>query len=1034
MTFANDDDELIRHAQSLRGLARSLVGGEHAEDLLQDVALQALHTAGKPPQSWRAWLAVVMRNRAGKWRLTDQRRQVRERHIQDEQTPPVAASALTAAMRRETIQRLDAALLSLPQPYQETLLLRYFEDLTPSEIAARSGESLSTIKSRLQRGLALLRGSLGSDGSDGDWRAAMVLAFGLGGSKPAAVGASVVLVGLLAMTWKLFLGVALAAMLWLWWWPDAVVLPAPDSSVGDRVVAARAATTDALLPTKRTEVAPDSVLPRTREPRDAAQAVTFVGRCVDEEGNALAGVAVQAVVRVELRAGGSSDSVATENWSTDAAGRFRIAVVPGTDAAIELSFESPGRCRCSGRFGDRQAGERVDLGDLLLPLQCVLHVRVVDQAGVPQPGVRVYYRKDRSIAQVLVAPYPQASRAEAGDDGKFVLNAKQALSPGTYTFLLRDRKLLQEAPSTLVVAVGDREKSIELVIGPEPERCSGVVVDVAGVPIERATAWLFDNLCETTVDGQFSVSPDPNRPRSSYVVGARKTGYRTAHTTWNGEAEQEVRIVLLPEPGIVVRVVDDGTGVPIEQFAVWLASSDRWPQQATVPMGKHDGGAVRVAAEPGEHFVMIETPGAPPAVSQLQPVAVAEQVGADVTMRIRQQSARSLVVLAGGKPMAGVGIEVIDRGGQPVGLATKRLPLGAISESGDQDARLVQRTVTDDRGSATLHGPAGPLALVLSGGAVAHQVVQPVRLDSQQPLVLHVAKQAILSGRLVPEAVAHELWQAAQPKPNEDPKPFGIQLWSPEHGEFQQEFARPFPIDEFAHFEIEGLPPGTWRIRVLAGCSFAVAEVAIRDGEQLEREFDIAALTPANVLLRVTVNGDPVANSLVMLMGKHALDATQRRFTSSQLLPTDAAGQLRALTWPGDFEAEVFWLGQRFKTMTQVAGRGDQVVHLAVQTGSLTLQLLDSAGKSVATMIVRDEAQSWQGTTDASGRLQLDTIVAGTHVLQVLPLHLRTEQQRNEFNMQHGWQSLATQWLSLAPIVIIPGSTTTLSLTVPEQR
>ena len=54
-------------------------------------------------------------------------------------------------------------LMTLREPYRSTLLARYFEDLSHGEIAARDGVALATVRSRLQRGLAELRGDLGEE-------------------------------------------------------------------------------------------------------------------------------------------------------------------------------------------------------------------------------------------------------------------------------------------------------------------------------------------------------------------------------------------------------------------------------------------------------------------------------------------------------------------------------------------------------------------------------------------------------------------------------------------------------------------------------------------------------------------------------------------------------------------------------------------------------------------------------------------------------------------------------------------------------
>lgn len=135
---ARPDDELVRHARSLRGLARALVGVQDADDVVQDAAVEVLRRPPRDGVSVFGWLAGVVRNRARRHHRATRRRATRERRAAS--TPDAVTTApLDAAVHRETVARLDAALLGLPQPYQDTLLWRYYEGLGPLEIAARTG-------------------------------------------------------------------------------------------------------------------------------------------------------------------------------------------------------------------------------------------------------------------------------------------------------------------------------------------------------------------------------------------------------------------------------------------------------------------------------------------------------------------------------------------------------------------------------------------------------------------------------------------------------------------------------------------------------------------------------------------------------------------------------------------------------------------------------------------------------------------------------------------------------------------------------
>lgn len=73
------------------------------------------------------------------------------------------ASALDLVASRETGARIQASLGQLPAIYREVLLLRFQEDLRLEEIATVLGTPLPTVKSRLYRGLEVLRALFGEE-------------------------------------------------------------------------------------------------------------------------------------------------------------------------------------------------------------------------------------------------------------------------------------------------------------------------------------------------------------------------------------------------------------------------------------------------------------------------------------------------------------------------------------------------------------------------------------------------------------------------------------------------------------------------------------------------------------------------------------------------------------------------------------------------------------------------------------------------------------------------------------------------------
>ena len=78
---------------------------------------------------------------------------------------PDTASPLVELAGHERAKTLDAALARLLPVYREVLLLRFQEDLSLEEIAGVVRAPLSTVKSRLYRGLNAARELLEAQGS-----------------------------------------------------------------------------------------------------------------------------------------------------------------------------------------------------------------------------------------------------------------------------------------------------------------------------------------------------------------------------------------------------------------------------------------------------------------------------------------------------------------------------------------------------------------------------------------------------------------------------------------------------------------------------------------------------------------------------------------------------------------------------------------------------------------------------------------------------------------------------------------------------
>jgi RNA polymerase sigma factor (sigma-70 family) len=183
--------ELLDHAAFLRRLAGALVSDPaSADDLVQETWLAAVRHPPPGERPSRGWLATVLRNAARKLRRGEGRRSRRE-HVAAR--PDGTRSAADQAARDEVVRLVGEAVFRLEPAQRSAVLMRFYEGLPPREIAARTGVSVNTVRSRLRLALAHLREDL--DGRQqslrSDWRASLVAAFDLRDALPApAVGAA----------------------------------------------------------------------------------------------------------------------------------------------------------------------------------------------------------------------------------------------------------------------------------------------------------------------------------------------------------------------------------------------------------------------------------------------------------------------------------------------------------------------------------------------------------------------------------------------------------------------------------------------------------------------------------------------------------------------------------------------------------------------------------------------------------------------------------------------------------------------------
>lgn len=156
--LARDFERYVRaRGPALARVARLLCDDVHtADDLVQTVLAKAL-------VSWRriressdvdAYLRRALVNTRNSW----------WQRFRAETTIPVVPDRVLpdSTARSAEYHLLLAALRTLPRGQRTAVVLRYFEDLSESQVAVIMGCSIGTVRSQTGRGLRTLRASMGA--------------------------------------------------------------------------------------------------------------------------------------------------------------------------------------------------------------------------------------------------------------------------------------------------------------------------------------------------------------------------------------------------------------------------------------------------------------------------------------------------------------------------------------------------------------------------------------------------------------------------------------------------------------------------------------------------------------------------------------------------------------------------------------------------------------------------------------------------------------------------------------------------------
>ncbi|MEM8885189.1 MAG: sigma-70 family RNA polymerase sigma factor [Planctomycetota bacterium] len=469
-------EQIVQHADFVRRLARSLVrDADAAEDIAQETIAEALGH-DRPVRAPRSWLAAVVRHRAAR-RFRGEARRARREAVAARRGH--APSAQEVAAQAELQTQLAKEVLALEEPYRTVVVLRFFHDLSPREIARQLDEPYETVRSRLRRALAMLRARLDDrhDGKRGAWLGGVAVL-----ASPKVASARVAVALLVAATAGV---VALTFLL-----GGSEGDPEPMRAQSDDTDAARSAVVD--------EPPPQEPEP-TPSQQPAVSTLRATGLVTTSWDEPIANARVVAMPPARAQQGKELDPTPLAETKTASDGTFTLNV-PERRESIILAH-APGHAWTSRGVHPEVRRARIHIR---LPAVDGIRGVVVDEGGTPVAGAVVF-------GMALGAAIPGA-RVVTGRSGAFTL-------PGASYVRVEHDKL----------AVVDRGGScpkdrVRVVLG-RAERVTGAVLAADGTPVERAVVRVCDGrgIAElgravTGVNGRFVVERLPLREGAAMQI------------------------------------------------------------------------------------------------------------------------------------------------------------------------------------------------------------------------------------------------------------------------------------------------------------------------------------------------------------------------------------------------------------------------------------------------------------------------------------------------------------------------------------
>ena len=912
-TIPDDLHLLLRESDWLLRLARGLCSDRSlAEDLHQDAMLIAWRARGRVRGPWRPWLQGVLRRLSANRQREGARRAKREGAAAEagvREAPATDEVVARAGLHRSVVD----AVMELDEPYRTAILLRYFDDLTARQIAERQGVPVETVRTRIKRGVALLRARLDREhGSRAAWTGPLLgmVELGLPG---ATVGAGLMVLGsFLVMHAKFVVPLVLAAGIGL-----VSLWPGGHAVASDELAESAASGSPELVGQAAARSAAAAAADPTRDAVPAATAVVWRGRVVAEVDGA---VVPRAHVRLleehqvwtELPTGGRTvrsfadlrSGPALAEARADDDGRFRVVLPKARPCYVYVGAD--GFAPVVSQSQNRVAGSVKDVGDVRLHGAVRISGQVRDVAGAPiaDLAVRLSWQGTFRDEDAWLRFDEATGTYETDRDGRFTVPGIGRAGRWWIDFQDPKVRLVQETRAFRTLDAG--EAFLDIVADKGLGELRGVVVDESGKPVAGVSVNSDDGRCMSTTqeDGTFTL--DRRRGTASrFGLRVWRARFQRSEVILETEKRYEwgakdVRLVLPSGVDLELQVVQAPAMAPVEVFDLDMqrVGARMWgPGGAPRGSGtdkRHPDGLVRLPGMvPGRYRVLVVQPGRS---DVLEMTVVA---GADGRQRLIVPAAQRLSVVlrdGKGKPVVGSRVDLLREGsGRPhlhLAMQPTRPGEGSGGVTGLPFARSIYRVSggsSDGRGRVDLPVPAGGGLLLRVCGAGHAPLVR--RDPGHGELELTVERGVQLSGTLTPKDIVRTLRQVS------------LCLESLDHPGlvFPTRFTHVVPgkmgsiVQPDGSFVFRGVPAGRWRVYLsyLAPGRGGAAVYQIVPVTELEIEekdwrivLDCAKALPVRVngqalfrgkpakLARLDLSGPPVLGQI--LFGAFDCDADGR--------------------------------------------------------------------------------------------------------------------------------------------------------------